>query len=58
MRMNMKVARVLGPDEAKKWLGRGQKFVTGEQVEVTREASVESVKGLLRSAADTPCCQK
>jgi len=49
-KMKMKVALVLGPDEAKKGLVVVKNLLNGEQVSVAREALVESVKGLLKSA--------
>jgi len=49
-RMKMKVALVLGPDEAEKGLVVVKNLLTGEQVQVPREALVESVKGLLKNA--------
>lgn len=49
-RMKMKVALVLGPDEAEKGLVVVKNLLSGEQVQVTREAAVESVKGILKSA--------
>jgi histidyl-tRNA synthetase len=49
-RMKMKVALVLGPDEAEKGLVVVKNLTTGEQVQVKREAVLESVKGILKSA--------
>ena len=49
-RMKMKVALVLGPDEAEKGLVVVKDLRSGEQTRVTREAVVESVKGILNSA--------
>jgi len=49
-KMKMKVALVLGPDEAEKGLVVVKNLVTGEQAQVRREASVESIKGILNSA--------
>jgi len=49
-KMKMKVALVLGPDEAEKGLVVVKNLVNGEQVQVQREALVESVKGILKNA--------
>ena len=49
-KMKMKVALVLGPDEADKGLVVVKNLVTGEQVQVAREAVVESIKGILNHA--------
>jgi histidyl-tRNA synthetase len=49
-KMKMKVVLVLGPDEAEKGLVVVKNLVSGEQVQVTREALVESVKGVLKNA--------
>ena len=49
-KMKMKVAVVLGPDEAEKGLVVVKNLVNGEQAQVRREASVESIKGILNSA--------
>lgn len=46
-RMKMKIALVLGPDEADRGLVAIKNLSNGEQVQVTREALVESVKGIL-----------
>jgi histidyl-tRNA synthetase len=46
-RMKMKVALVLGPDEAEKGLVVVKNLTNGDQVQVAREAVVESVKGIL-----------
>jgi histidyl-tRNA synthetase len=46
-RMKMKVALVLGPDEAEKGLVVLKDLSNGEQVSITRESVVESVRGLL-----------
>jgi histidyl-tRNA synthetase len=48
-KMKMKVAVVLGPDEAEKGLVVVKNLVNGEQAQVRREASVESIKGILNS---------
>jgi len=49
-KMKIRVVLVLGPDEAEKGLVVVKNLINGEQVQVAREALVESVKGLLRSA--------
>ena len=49
-RMKMKVALVLGPDEAEKGSVVVKNLSNGEQVQIQREASVESIKGLLEDA--------
>ena len=49
-KMKMKAALVLGPDEADKGMVVVKNLVNGEQVQVTREALVESVKGILSNA--------
>ncbi|MEW6085402.1 MAG: histidine--tRNA ligase [Chloroflexota bacterium] len=49
-RMKMKVALVLGPDEAEKGLVVLKNLTNGEQVQVEKEAVLESVKGILNSA--------
>lgn len=49
-RMKMKVALVLGPDEAEKGLVVVKNLTNGEQVQVEKEAVLESVKGILNSA--------
>ena len=49
-KMKMKVALVLGPDEAEKGLVVVKNLVTGEQAQVKREAALESVEGILKSA--------
>lgn len=46
-RMKMKVALVLGPDEAEKGSVVVKNLTNGEQVQVKREAVLESVKGIL-----------
>lgn len=47
-KMKMKVALVLGPDEAEKGLVVIKNLSTGEQVQVTREAVLEAIKGILQ----------
>jgi len=49
-RMKMKVALVLGPDEAEKSLVVVKNLFSGEQVQVARDAVLESVKGILKDA--------
>jgi histidyl-tRNA synthetase len=49
-KMKMKVALVLGPDEVEKGLVVIKNLVNGEQVQVKREALVESIKGILKNA--------
>lgn len=49
-KMKMKVALVLGPDEVEKGLVVIKNLVSGEQVQVKREALVESVSGILKNA--------
>ncbi|HLA07392.1 MAG TPA: histidine--tRNA ligase [Anaerolineales bacterium] len=49
-RMKLKAALVLGPDEADNGTVGVKNLVNGEQVQVTREALVESVKGILSNA--------
>ncbi len=49
-KMKMKVALVLGPDEAEKGLVVVKNLVSGEQAQVTREALLESIKGILKNA--------
>jgi len=48
-RMKMKVALVLGPDEAEKGLVVIKNLSNGEQVQVAREAIIESVRQLLQN---------
>jgi histidyl-tRNA synthetase len=48
-KMKMKVALVLGPDEAEKGLVVVKNLSNGEQVQVTREAVVESIKRILNA---------
>ena len=47
-KMKMKVALVLGPDEAEKGLVVIKNLLSGEQAQVAREAVFESVKSLLK----------
>ena len=49
-KMNMKVALVLGPEEAEKGLVVVKNLLNGEQAQVAREALVESIKGILKNA--------
>ncbi|RIK29721.1 MAG: histidine--tRNA ligase [Anaerolineae bacterium] len=49
-RMRMKVALVLGPDEAEKGLVVVKNLTSGEQVQVRKEAVLESVRGILNNA--------
>ena len=49
-KMKMKVALVLGPDEADKGLVVVKNLINGEQAQVTRAALVESVRGILNNA--------
>ena len=49
-KMKMKVALVLGPDEAEKGQVVMKNLLNGEQVQVPREALVKSVKELLNNA--------
>ena len=48
--MKVKLALVLGPDEDAKGLVVVKNLKSGEQVEVKKEALVESVKGILSNA--------
>jgi histidyl-tRNA synthetase len=48
-KMKVKVALVLGPDEAEKGLVVVKNLSNGEQVQVARAAVVESVKGILNA---------
>jgi histidyl-tRNA synthetase len=48
-KMNVKVVLVLGPEEAEKGLVVVKNLSSGEQVQVRREALVESVKGILNA---------
>jgi histidyl-tRNA synthetase len=47
-KMKMKVVLVIGPDEIEKDLVVVKNLVNGEQVQVKREAVVESIKGILK----------
>ncbi|WKZ39476.1 MAG: histidine--tRNA ligase [Anaerolineales bacterium] len=47
-KMKMKVALVLGPDEAEKGLVVVKNLMSGEQVQVKKEAMLESIKGMLK----------
>jgi len=49
-KMKMKVVLVLGPDEVEKGLVVVKNLVSGEQVQVQREALVESIQGILKNA--------
>jgi histidyl-tRNA synthetase len=49
-KMKMKIALVLGPDEVEKGLVVIKNLVSGEQVQVKKEALVESVLGILKNA--------
>ena len=49
-KMKMKVVLVLGPDEAQNGQVMVKTLLNSEQAQVTREALVESVKGLLNNA--------
>ncbi len=49
-KMKMKVALVLGPDEVEKGLVVIKNLVSGEQVQVKKEALLESVLGILKNA--------
>ena len=49
-KMKMKVALVLGPDEAQNGQVVVKNLLNGEQAQVTREALVQAVKGLLKDA--------
>ena len=49
-KMKMKVALVIGPDEAEKGLVVVKNLTTGEQVQVRKDAVLESVKGILKNA--------
>lgn len=48
-KMKVKVALVVGPDEAEKGLVVVKNLANGEQVQVTREAAVESIQGILNA---------
>jgi len=47
-KMKMKIALVVGPDEAEKGLVVVKNLSNGEQVQVAREAVIESIKGILK----------
>lgn len=49
-KLKMKVALVLGPDEAEKGLVVVKNLGTGEQAQTKREAVPESIKGILKNA--------
>lgn len=49
-KMKMKVALVLGPDEVENGLVVIKNLTNGEQVQVGREAVLESIKGILNNA--------
>ncbi len=49
-KMKMKVALVLGPDEVENGLVVIKNLTNGEQVQVRREAVLESIKGILNNA--------
>ena len=49
-KMKMKVALVIGPDEVEKGLVVVKNLTTGEQVQVRKDAVLESVKGILTNA--------
>jgi len=49
-KMKMKVALVIGPDEAEKGLVVVKNLGNGEQVQVRREAVLESIQGILKNA--------
>lgn len=49
-KMKMKIALVLGPDEVEKGLVVIKNLVNGEQVQIKKEALVESVLGILKNA--------
>ena len=49
-KMKIRIALVLGPDEAEKGLVVLKNLGSGEQVQVKKEAVVESVKGMLNNA--------
>jgi histidyl-tRNA synthetase len=49
-KMKMKIALVLGPDEAEKGSVVIKNLVNGEQTQVKRDALVESIKGILKNA--------
>jgi len=47
-KMKMKIVLVVGPDEAEKGLVVVKNLSNGEQVQVAREAVIESIKGILK----------
>lgn len=49
-KMKMRVAMVLGPDEVEKGLVVVKNLGTGDQIQVKREAVLESIKGILKNA--------
>jgi histidyl-tRNA synthetase len=49
-KMKMKIALVLGPDEVEKGLVVVKNLVNGEQVQVKKEALLESIQGILKNA--------
>jgi len=49
-KMKIKVVLVLGPDEAEKGLVVVKNLVNGEQAQVKREAALEAIQGILKSA--------
>lgn len=49
-KMKMRVAMVLGPDEVEKGLVVVKNLGTGDQIQVKREAVLESIKGILKDA--------
>ena len=49
-KMKLKVAVTIGPDEAANGQVAVKNLATGEQVVVTREAAVETIRGLLKNA--------
>ncbi len=49
-KMKMRVAMVLGPDEVEKDLVVVKNLGTGDQLQVKREAVLESIKGILKNA--------
>ena len=49
-KMKVKVAVTIGPDEAAQGRVAVKNLATGEQVSVTREAAVETIRGLLKHA--------
>src|SRR5687767_9595050 len=49
-RMKLKIALVLGPDEAEKGVVVVKNLTNGEQIQVPRDAAIESIKGILNNA--------